>query len=341
MSEDRTQAPSSRRRQMARERGQAAHSPELTGAVGLLAASAALAVWGDGLGEALAAVVREPLHAAPAVSIDAAEVVARLRQLAVGVARPLLPVLVTSASAALAAHQAQTGLLWSPGLLAPDPSRLWAAGQGGGFAGRAARGLWALAKTAAVVAVAAWVIRGDWSTFPRLGGLDAPDLARASGRALRRLALSLAAATLALGLVDYALQSFRFEALLRLTPDEHREDLRSMEGDPALRAQRRRLARSRRGDADDLLAGASLVLTGASGLTVVLAGGSPPRPVSVRSIVAGASGDRIRRAAESARLPTVDAPDLARRLARRRPPNLPPTPELLAEIAHLWPSLIL
>ena len=38
MSEDRTQPPSKRRRQMARQHGQAAHSPELTAAVGWLAA---------------------------------------------------------------------------------------------------------------------------------------------------------------------------------------------------------------------------------------------------------------------------------------------------------------
>ena len=38
MSEDRTQPPSKRRRQLARQQGQAAHSPELTAAAGWLAA---------------------------------------------------------------------------------------------------------------------------------------------------------------------------------------------------------------------------------------------------------------------------------------------------------------
>ena len=36
MSEDRTQPPSKRRRQLAREQGQVAHSPELTAAAGWL-----------------------------------------------------------------------------------------------------------------------------------------------------------------------------------------------------------------------------------------------------------------------------------------------------------------
>jgi flagellar biosynthetic protein FlhB len=331
--EDRTQGPSNRRRREARARGQVAHSPELTAAAGLLAASAALSAWGDGLATALVRVVREPLLGPAQVSAGAAGVVAHLRQLALGVAWPLGLVLGASALSALAAHQAQAGGVWAPGLLAPEPSRLWAVGQGGGLADRAWRGLWALARTVVVVAAAACVIRADWLAFPKLVGLDAPDLALAAGRSLRHLLLTLAVAALALGLVDYALRYRRLGAMLRLTPGEHREDLRSAEGDPALRARRLRLARSWRGDPADWLAGSSLLLTGPSGLTVVLAGGPPPRHVSVRSVVTGPTGVRLRRAAESAGLPTASAPGLALRLARRPPP----TPELLAALAALWP----
>jgi flagellar biosynthesis protein FlhB len=340
MSEDRTQAPSKRRREMARERGQVAQSAELTGAVGLLAASAALTIWGDGLAASLVAIVREPLLTSPPVSADVAEVVAQLRHLAIGVAWPLLLVMGTCASAALAAHQFQVLGLWAPGLLAPDPARLWTPGTGPGLADRVTRGLWALAKTVVVAAVAAWVIRSEWSAFERLGALKAPDLARVAGQAMRHLALALALATLALGFVDFGLQYARFEAMLRLTPDEHREELRSVEGDPAIRAHRRRLARSWRVDRAEPLIGSTLILTGPSGLTVVLAGGPPPRHASVRSIATGAAGSSLRRAAESAAHPrVVDAPDLARRLAHRRAPGLPPTAALLDELALLWPAV--
>src|SRR5437868_818504 len=133
MSEDRTQAPTARRRQMARERGQAAHSPELTAAAGLLGAAAALEVWGEGLAASMLALVREPLTTAVPVAADAVEVVGRLRHLAGGVAGPLLGILGASAATALAAHQAQVRGLWAPGLVAPDVSRLWLPGQGPGL----------------------------------------------------------------------------------------------------------------------------------------------------------------------------------------------------------------
>ena len=113
-----------------------------------------------------------------------------------------------------------------------------------------------------------------------------------------------------------------------------------MEGDPALRARRRQLARSWRGDPAEALAGASLLLTGPSGLTVVLGGGPPPQRVSVRSILSGAAGTRLRLTAATRNLPVVDAADLSLRLARRLPPSLTPTPEHLAELASLWPAAV-
>src|SRR4051794_21875079 len=94
MSEDRTRAPSKRRRQLARERGLVARSPELTAAAGLLAAVVLLGVWGDDLGSALVAAVREPWLGTPSVSADLSEVVDRLRRLALGVATPLGAIVV-------------------------------------------------------------------------------------------------------------------------------------------------------------------------------------------------------------------------------------------------------
>jgi flagellar biosynthetic protein FlhB len=340
MSEDRTQSPSKLRRQQARERGQVAHSPELTGAAGLLAVVLLLGAWGDDLADALLATVIEPLTAAPVVSADLDGVVVWLRHLALGLARPFGLIVGGFVVAALAAHQAQVGGLWVPGRLAPDPSRLWASGTGlgAGFAFRATRGAWSLVKAVVVLAVAAWVIRSGWSDFSRLGGMEIHALARTSGQAVQHLLRTLAVATLILGLIDYALQSRRLEALLQMTPEQAREDQRSMEGDPALRALRRRIVKTWRGDPGELLAGASLLLTGPGGLALVLAGGPPPRRVSVRSAVRGPSGLRLQQAAEAARLSQVVAPTLARRISQRRAPGLPLPDDVLAELAALWPA---
>ncbi len=337
MSEDRTQSPSNLRRQQARESGQVAHSAELTGAATLFTAVVLLGVRGDDLAASLIAMLRDPLVGEPTLWADPGEVVTRVRQLALGVMGPLGVIGLGAAAAGIATHQAQVLGLWVPSLLAPDPSRLWALGHGPGFATRGARGVWAVVKAVVVVGVAAWAIRSGWLDCLRLSGTESAVLARGVADAMRRLALMLGGATVALGLIDFGLQYRRYEAMLRMTPDESREDQRSMEGDPALRARRRRMAKSWRGDTAEILAGATLMLTGPSGLTLIIAGGPPPRRVSLRSALQGASGLKLRAAAEAAALPSVSAPDLAWRLARRPAPALPLSPEHCAELAAIWP----
>jgi flagellar biosynthetic protein FlhB len=63
-----------------------------------------------------------------------------------------------------------------------------------------------------------------------------------------QLAGVVAGVWLILSGVDYALRYLRFEAMLRTTTQEHREDQRAMEGDLASRAHRRRLAQTWRAE---------------------------------------------------------------------------------------------
>ena len=344
MSEDRTQEPSTRRRLLARERGQVARSPELTGAVALLTASALLWVWGDSLFTGLVATIRAPWLgdlgvAAPGA--DPVNLVARLSGALGSVLYPTLGILGGSVAAAVLAHQAQVGGLCNPGLLAPDLTRLWHLAlddEGGeGWFARASRGGWSLAKALVVVAVASLVIQTHLTDFYRLSHADAPAMAHAVGGMIRSTALTLAVAVAVLGLIDYALQRRRFEAMLRMTTDEHREDLRSADGDPALRARRRHLAKSLTGDAPELLKGAALTITGPSDLAIVLAGGPPPRKVSIRSSAHGTAGQKLRQAATAHNLPAVEAPTLALALAQLRTPAIPP--ELLPMLREAWPDL--
>jgi flagellar biosynthetic protein FlhB len=341
MSEDRTQEPSKRRRIEARERGQVARSPELTGASGLLAASALLGIWGDDLALGLVGLVREAWSGDGLVSGGPAELVAHFRRSAGMVAGPLLGILGGSVAAAVLAHQAQVGGLFAPSLLAPNAARLWSLRldedeAGGALASKLGRGAWSVLKAVVVVGVAGWMIRSDLSALHGLGRLETRAMAAEAGALMRSMAFALALATLALGLVDFALQYARFEAMLRLTPDQHREDLKAADGDPGLRSRRRKQAQALRGDAPELFAGASLAVLGASGLVIVLAGGPPPRRLTIRSSANGATGQRLRQSAGKAGVATLDAPVLALALARLRTPVVPP--ELMPALASAWPE---
>ena len=140
------------------------------------------------------------------------------------------------------------------------------------------------------------------------------------------LAAVLAGVLLVLGLVDYGLRYSRFEAMLRTTPQEQREDQRTMEGDVAARAQRRRIARAWRGDSPELLAGASLRPDRTRR--------PDPGPLGRSSAATGRDPDRGRRppayacgsSAETAKIPHVEAAGLAHDWPRHPAGGLPSPP---------------
>ncbi len=338
MSDDRTQPPSKRRRQLARQHGQAAHSPELTAAAGWLAAVVLLGIVGDDLALGLTKLARASLTRPVVLTVDPAAVVAEVRGLVVGLGWPLAAILLGFVAGALVAHQLQVRGLCATGLLVPDLSRLWTFSSGPGLAVRAERAGWSMVKAFVVIVAFAWTIRAGWTEVLKLGALEGPALARGAGQVVLQLAWVLAAVLLVLGLVDYGLRYRRIESMLRTTTQEQREDRRVIEGDPAARAQRRRIARTFRGDSPELLTGASLILSGAAGLTLVLGGGPPPRRVTIRTTLRGHAGVRLRRSAEANKIPQCDAPDLARRLARRPSARSPVAAELIAELAAIWPT---
>jgi flagellar biosynthetic protein FlhB len=338
VSEDRTQPASKRRRQLAREQGQVAHSPELTAAVGWLAAVAVWGLFGGALGTAMVALVRGSLTGATVFPTNPVGVAARVRGLVLAVVWPLGVLLAGFAAGALAAHQAQVRGLWAIRLILPDPSRLWTPRSGPGLAVRAGRAGWSAAQAILVVVVSAWMLRAGWGELLRLSALDGPALARAASHWVLQQAGVLAGVLLILSGVDYGLRHLRFEAMLRTTTQEHREDRRAMEGDLASRAHRRRLARTWRGDAPEWLSGASLVLRGPAGTTVVLAGGPPPRRVAIRSAAEGEAGRRLRLSAEAMKLRQIDAAALAQSLAHRAVPGSPIPADRLAALAAIWPT---
>src|SRR3974377_221008 len=89
MAEDRTQAPSKRRRQLAREQGQAAHSPELTAAAGWLVAVLLLGFWGGGLTRVLIELTCRSVSGTPVIWMDPAAFVAHIRGAVLSIAVPL------------------------------------------------------------------------------------------------------------------------------------------------------------------------------------------------------------------------------------------------------------
>ncbi|WZO99202.1 EscU/YscU/HrcU family type III secretion system export apparatus switch protein [Isosphaeraceae bacterium EP7] len=329
--EDRTLAPSKRRLLMAREHGQVPHSPELTAAAGLLAGVALLGIWGDALANGLVALISLPLSGSIGPEIDPSSLVDSLREPLLSSMLPLLGIVGGAWLAAILAHQTQVMGLFAPQLLVPDIARL--SGHGESLVSRGSRGLWGLARATLIVLAAAWLICWRLPAWQSLADLGIGGVAIASARAARELVGALALATTALGLVDLAMRHRQFTTRLMSTPEESRQEAKASDGDPALRTRRRKQAEAWRKEPTDALVGARLILTGPAGLTLVLSGGPPPKPILVRAVVRGPGGLRLRTQAEIERIPLLHNPAAARRFARRGGA----TPEALALLAAAWP----
>ena len=89
MSDERTQPPSKRRRQLAREQGQVAHSPELTAAAGWLVAVVVLAMVGENVTRALTGLVSGAFMRPMVLYADPAAITSQVRGLIIGLGWPV------------------------------------------------------------------------------------------------------------------------------------------------------------------------------------------------------------------------------------------------------------
>jgi len=281
----------------ARRRGEVAFSRDLGSASAVAAAVVALMVGGPALVLRLVAYQRAALGAAAAGGDPGPALAAGL---AVG-ARVLAWPLVTAAAVALGLGLLQTRGLVVPEALAPDLGRLsvaagWRRLGGGGRTGEVGRGLLALVVMAAVATAA---LSAALPALAALPGAPASRVWAALGVLGRALAGRLALVGVAAGVVDYLVRRSRHLRALRMTRDEVRREQRETEGDPARRAERRRLHREAIAQQGmEAVRTASVVLTAPGGLVVALRYTSDaPAPIVV------ARGERLvgRRIEEVAR----------------------------------------
>lgn len=314
--QERTEAPTPRRLQRAREEGQVAVSHEVPVLAVLAAATLALAWAGPPAGRALLHTGRALMQHAAANEASPAGVAIVATEAGGLLAAPLL--LIAAAGAAV--HLLQTGGLFSPSLLRPDPSRinpiagigrlfsLDAVGEGGG----------SLLKLG-LIGLVLWRMLPDGMTglpgwpFPH-PGLLAADLVAAAVRLLGAILLAQAV----VAVLDLLWVRFRFTARMRMSREEIREEQKETEGDPhtKMRLRRLRMGRARR----RMLAAvpkAAVVITNPTHYAVALAY-DRTKPAAPRVVAKGVDSmaERIRDIARENGVPLVPSPPLARALHR-------------------------
>src|SRR6185312_11613147 len=239
---ERTEQPTPKRLEEARKKGQVPRSPELSAAAVLLMAGGVLQLLGHFMGGQLIAIMRAGLSLSREQSLDETLAVTGLSASMSHALLACLPLLGLTAVAALAAPMALGGWNLSPGVLAPDFTRLNpASGFGRMFSTRSAVDLGkAFAKFLVVAVIATLVIKHKSLELMGLGsepiGSGLAHAATLTGNALLLLAAGLGL----IAAIDVPWQLYQHTKNLKMTRDEVRQELRESDGSPEMKGRIRK-----------------------------------------------------------------------------------------------------
>ncbi|HZR35224.1 MAG TPA: flagellar biosynthesis protein FlhB [Nevskia sp.] len=318
--QERTEQATPKRKRDARKRGQVPRSREL-GAAAVVGAGVLAAIGGGSrLAAGAMAEFRRLLSFDAAVLEQPGLMGARLGQALMQALLLCAPVLLACVCAALLAPILLGGWNFSAQALKPDFSRINPlAGLGRMFSGQGAVELLkGLIKISWIGGVAALYL---WNKRSALAALAAEPVQRgaadAAGLMLGAMAW-LAAALLAVALLDAPYQLWGYAKRLRMSRQEIRDEMKQSDGRPEVKARIRRLqAEMSRRRMMEALPGADVVVTNPTHYAVALKydsnGMRAPRVVAKG---AGEIAAAIRELARQHRIPLVSAPPLARALYR-------------------------
>jgi flagellar biosynthesis protein FlhB len=242
---DKTEAPTPRRREEAREQGNVARSADLSAAAMLLGALVLLNWFGGGLFAALTVCVRQMLGSASMSSLDGSRFAAEgILALLLIIGRAVLPLMLGVVLIALVANIAQVGLHLTPAKLKPDfgalnPLR----GLGRLFERRSLVVLVMGVLKMTLVALAAYsAVHGRLAQIVTIERLTSMQMLKLGGDMLFSIGIRVGVLLLVLAIIDYAWQRWQLEQGLRMTKQEVKDEMRRMEGDPKLKQRRRQIA---------------------------------------------------------------------------------------------------
>lgn len=238
--QEKTEAPTPRKLDKAREEGQVPRSQELNTAVVILAGAAGLAAFGGPLLAGTAAdTLRQTMGLMSAGDLTAESAVTLIRDLARVTLTALVPVMlaVTLPVALIGGIQARGIVALKP--IAPSLARLSPlAGFTRIFGTQALFTLFkSIVKLTALGLVTWLALRGLWPSLAELTGAEAPAVVEAARAAILKLVTWTGLTFLVAAGLDYGYEMWQHGKKLRMTRQEIVQEHRESEGDPHVKSR--------------------------------------------------------------------------------------------------------
>jgi flagellar biosynthetic protein FlhB len=337
--ERKTEKPTHRRRERAREQGLVAQSAEVNNALVLLAAIGALMLFGHYTFEAMAGEMAGRLGRlyGPDVSIAGAQ--GLLCDCLLTVARAVAPIFICTGLVGLLCSCVQTGFVVTTQRLRLDFSQLDPVrGLKHLFSLQAlARLLVAVVKLAVIGLIVFLLVRSRLGWLFTLIGNSPWGIFQGGRELCTTMLLRIVAAMMAVAVADYAWQRWRYEQQLMMTKGELKEELRRDEGDPHVKArqaqERRAIIRRRMMQA---VPKADVVVTNPTHVAVALRWDE--KEMKAPQVVAKGRdwlAERIKQIARENRVPVLERPVLAHTLYEAVEVGMEIPPKLYYAVAEV------
>jgi flagellar biosynthetic protein FlhB len=314
----RTEEPTPRKLERAREHGDVAKTQDLASLLSLAAVAGVIAISGGMFARNLAEALIPFLAHPDDMILEGGGGIDVARHAVMAGAPILVIVMLSAAAAGVAGNLIQTGFLFTPSKLSPDFSKV---SPMAGFkrifsVDGLAQFLKSLAKVFATGAIAWWVLKPHVNDLANLAELEPAGMLPFLADVLRRLMFSILALLLVVAGADWFWQRQRFMARMRMTKEEVKEDHRQSEGDPHVKAkQKQKRAEAARRRMMQAVPKATVVIMNPTHYAVALKyeQGEDAAPLCVAKGL-DSLALKIRKVAEEAGVPVIEDPPLARAL---------------------------
>ncbi len=240
---DKTEAPTPRRRQEARNRGQVAKSTDLSSAILLTAGMFLMRWFAPGIMAAFVRSMREHLRVEDAAAASRVDLPMAVASVGLAVVSAAGPILFGIMFVAMIGGLVQVGLLFTTQPLVPKLDKLNPInGIKRLFSTRTLMQLLMNVMKLAVVCFVTYIALRDRMDNVMLA-IDVGGWHQAVvlSSVLYDVGFILAVVLLILALLDFAWQKYKHERDLRMTKEEVKEEMRRMEGDPIVKQRRRKM----------------------------------------------------------------------------------------------------
>lgn len=313
-----TEEPSAKKLDDARKKGDVAKSPDIAPLMALAAAFSVVALAGPnmarGMSEAFLPFIAQP-HA---IALDGQGGVAVLEAAGNAAGPLLLAVLFAASVAAIFGNVMQHGFMWTTEKMKPDISKLSIL-KGfkrlfgiDGFV----QFLKSVLKIAAVSLISYWILQPRVEQMTQMSALEPAAILPVAFEIMRALFIAVISLMAVTAGIDWLWQRFRFTKRMRMTKEELKQEFKTTEGDPLVKAKLRqmRMEKSRR-RMMQAVPNAAVVVMNPTHYAVALSYemGQAQAPKCVAKGL-DAMALKIRALAEEHGVPVVEDPPLARAL---------------------------